>query len=51
MADERLDGLNVAILVADGFEEVELTEPREALDQAGADTNVVSPKADRPRTS
>jgi protease I len=50
MADERLDGLNVAILVADGFEEVELTEPREALDQAGADTNVVSPKADRVRS-
>jgi protease I len=50
MADERLDGLNVAILVADGFEEVELTEPRKALDQAGADTNVVSPKADRVRS-
>jgi hypothetical protein len=28
MADERLDGLKGAILVADGFEEVELTEPR-----------------------
>lgn len=50
MADETLDGLNVAILVADGFEEVELTEPRKALDQAGADTNVVSPKADRVRS-
>src|SRR6195256_3633588 len=50
MADERLDGLNVAILVADGFEEVEFTEPRKALDQAGADTNVVSPKADRVRS-
>jgi hypothetical protein len=32
------------ILVTDGFEEVELTEPRKALDQAGADTRVVSPK-------
>jgi protease I len=50
MADERLDGLNLAILVADGLEEVELTEPRKALDQAGADTNVVSPKADRVRS-
>jgi len=49
MADERLDGLNIAILVTDGFEEVELTEPRKALDAAGADTNVVSPKADRAR--
>ena len=34
------------ILVTDGFEEVELTEPRKALDQAGADTRVVSPKGD-----
>jgi protease I len=44
MADETLEGLKVAILVTDGFEEVELTEPRKALDQAGADTRVVSPK-------
>jgi len=32
----------VAILVADGFEQVELTEPRKALDQAGARTQIVS---------
>jgi protease I len=32
------------IRITDGFEEVELTEPRKALDQAGADTRVVSPK-------
>ena len=32
----------VAILVADGFEQVELTEPREALDAAGARTQIVS---------
>jgi protease I len=49
MADEPLKGLKVAILVTDGFEQVELTEPRKALDQAGADTRVVSPKADRVR--
>jgi protease I len=41
---ENLNGLKVAILVTDGFEQVELTEPRKALDQAGADTKVVSPK-------
>jgi protease I len=41
---DNLHGKNVAILVADGFEEVELTEPRKALDQAGARTQVVSPK-------
>jgi deglycase len=28
----------VAILVADGFEQVEMTKPREALDEAGAET-------------
>src|SRR6202045_5106665 len=38
MADETLQGLKIAILVTDGFEEVELTQPRKALDQAGADT-------------
>ena len=43
MAD-RLDGCRVAILVTDGFEEVELTKPRQALDDAGAETSIVSPK-------
>ena len=40
---ENLQGKKVAILVADGFEQVELTEPRKALDQAGAKTEIVSP--------
>jgi protease I len=47
MADETLKGLTVAILVTDGFEQVELIEPRKALDEAGAETRVVSPKAGR----
>lgn len=42
MADE-LKGKRVAILVADGFEQVEMTEPRKALDQAGAKTDLISP--------
>ena len=42
MAD--IHGLKIAILVTDGFEQVELTEPRKALDAAGADTVIVSPK-------
>ena len=46
---ENLNGLKVAILVADGFEQVELTEPRKALDQAGAQTSVVSPREGRVR--
>src|SRR6266480_4537882 len=49
MADETLQGLKIAILVTDGFEEVELTEPRKALEQAGADTRVVSPQGDEVR--
>src|SRR5258708_6648697 len=39
----RLDGKTVAILVADGFEQVEMTEPRKALEEAGATTRLVSP--------
>ena len=39
----RLDGKKVAILVADGFEQVEMTEPRKALDEAGAKTQIISP--------
>ena len=41
----KLAGKKVAILAADGFEEVELTKPRKALDDAGAQTSVVSIKA------
>jgi protease I len=37
----------VAILVADGFEQVELTEPRQALDEARARTQIVSTAKDR----
>jgi protease I len=39
----RLEGMRVAILLEDGFEQVELTQPREALDNAGAQTVLVSP--------
>ena len=46
---ERLKGKKVAILVADGFEQVELTEPRKALDRAGATTRIVSPARGRVR--
>jgi protease I len=41
---QNLDGLKVAILVTDGFEQVELTEPKKALEEAGAETQIVSPK-------
>ena len=39
----QLSGKKVAILVADGFEQAELIEPRAALDKAGAKTEIVSP--------
>jgi protease I len=38
-----LDGKRVAILVTDGFEQVELTSPYEALRAAGARPDIVSP--------
>jgi protease I len=40
----RLDGRKIAILAADGFEQVELTEPMKALKEAGATVSIVSPK-------
>ncbi len=40
----KLDGLKIAILVTDGFEQVELIEPRKALEAEGANTQIVSPK-------
>jgi protease I len=49
MANDTLKGLKVAILVTDGFEQVELVEPRKALDEAGAETSIVSPKSGRVR--
>lgn len=39
-----LSGKKVAVLATDGFEQVELTKPVEALKQAGAEVEVVSPK-------
>ncbi len=44
-----LDGKKVAILVADGFEQVELTAPRTALQDAGAETKIISPSEGKVR--
>src|SRR5947208_15468761 len=41
----KLDGKKVAIVVTDGFEQVEMTKPREALEEAGAEKKIVSPKS------
>lgn len=44
MNQNTLSGKRIAILTAEGFEQPELEKPREALDQAGARTEIVSPK-------
>ncbi len=41
---QSLAGKRVAILVTDGFEQVELTGPKEALENAGATAEIVSAK-------
>lgn len=40
------NAMRVAILVADGFEQVEMTCPRETLNQNGATTHIISPNKD-----
>jgi protease I len=45
----NLQGKKVAILVAHGFEQSELEEPRRALMEAGASTRIVSPEGDEVR--
>jgi protease I len=42
---QQLTGKRVAILVTDGFEQIEMTAPRKALDDAGAVTTLISPKS------
>ena len=41
---QSLNGKRVAILVTDGFEQIELTGPQEALEKAGATAQIVSAK-------
>ena len=45
----NLNGVNVAILVEDGFEQVALVHPRKALERAGANRSIISPKSPRVR--
>lgn len=39
----QLSNHKIAIVVENGFEQVEMTEPRKALEEAGAKTEIVSP--------
>ncbi len=45
MSMGKLAGKKVAILVANGFEQVEMTKPRAALQDAGAETAIISTKS------
>jgi len=47
MAKEKLAGKRVAIITENGFEEVELTKPLEALKNAGANVQIVSPQQNK----
>ena len=38
----KLDGKRIAFLATDGVEQVELTEPRKAVEQEGAETELIS---------
>lgn len=40
---KRLEGCRIAVLLSDGFEQVELTEPMKALREQGAMVHLVSP--------
>ncbi|GAA4306346.1 type 1 glutamine amidotransferase domain-containing protein [Nibribacter koreensis] len=41
----KLTGKKIAILVEKGFEQVELEKPKTALEEAGAETHIISPKS------
>jgi protease I len=42
----KLNDLTIAILTEEGFEQVELTSPREALEKAGVTVHIISPQKD-----
>jgi protease I len=44
MAEHKLSGKKVAIIATDMVEQIELVEPRKALDAAGAETQLISIK-------
>lgn len=44
MSEKQLSGKTIAFLATDGFEQVELTQPWEAIKDAGANVELISPK-------
>jgi protease I len=49
MSDKRLNGVRVAVLAADGFEQIEVTVPARALRRQGADVRIISLRPGRIR--
>jgi protease I len=47
--ERELSGCNIAILATDGFEQVELFSPRDALIEAGARIFIIAPKSGKIR--
>ncbi|HEU4982369.1 MAG TPA: type 1 glutamine amidotransferase domain-containing protein [Acidobacteriaceae bacterium] len=45
MKKDSLSGKRIAFLATDGVEQVELTEPKKNLEDAGATTEIISPKS------
>ena len=45
----ELEGINIAILVTNGFEQIEMTQPRQAYNDAGASTYIISPAGEQVR--
>jgi protease I len=43
----NLNGKTIAILTENGFEEIELTSPKKALEEAGATVQIVSPQKEK----
>jgi protease I len=44
MTMKSLQGKKIALVTENGFEEVELTSPKQALEEAGAEVHIVSPQ-------
>jgi len=44
VTEKKLEGIRVAILATDGVQHAELSEPRRALEEAGARTTLIAPK-------
>src|SRR5438132_494002 len=44
---KKIQGRKIAILVPNGFEQIEMTEPKSALEEAGAIVDIVSPEQEK----